>query len=480
MKKLLRRIYNTGPARFSKIEFWVATAGFVIAVLSLISDDAVVIVVNGKSIFQFPPFISGTLRLTAIYISFIGMNFFVVPGLIRRENIILNIAVAATCFFIIALSFGTVDFGFIPLTLFGIYTAIRYAGIFIWKRSGVIHAKYKYISPGVLIAAIVWLVSILFFIAGNAESEMIAIWAVMIPLGIIIYAASFYALIPSALKRKRPFLSYLVRVSIILLLSTLPMAMIIYAVTGDEDAPVIITVASYFFQLALTVPFSWMLFKRYNKGRQEVISLQKELGQSVASFDFLRSQINPHFLFNALNTLYGTAINEKAERTAEGVQKLGDMMRFMLDENMMDMIPLSREIEYLKNYIALQKLRTDPSPTVRVETAIVDVAVGSIAPMLLIPFVENAFKHGISFREPSHIRVTLEARNGQLFFDVYNSKHPKPANDPEAGRNGIGLANVRQRLELLYPTKHELIIRETATEFFVHLTIQLSLLSTKV
>jgi two-component system LytT family sensor kinase len=97
-----------------------------------------------------------------------------------------------------------------------------------------------------------------------------------------------------------------------------------------------------------------------------------------------------------------------------------------------------------------------------------------IAPMLLIPCVENAIKHGISFRETSHIRISLELRERMLYFDVYNTKHMRPENDPEKNRSGIGLNNVKQRLQLLYPMKHELIIRETAKDFFVHLTIRLS------
>jgi two-component system, LytTR family, sensor kinase len=94
--------------------------------------------------------------------------------------------------------------------------------------------------------------------------------------------------------------------------------------------------------------------------------------------------------------------------------------------------------------------------------------------MLLIPFVENAFKHGISFRAPSHIRIILEMKGKTLNFDVYNSKHDKKENDPEKNKSGIGLNNVKQRLQLAYPGRHELIIRETQKEFFVHLTIQLS------
>jgi LytS/YehU family sensor histidine kinase len=142
---------------------------------------------------------------------------------------------------------------------------------------------------------------------------------------------------------------------------------------------------------------------------------------------------------------------------------------------MQDKISLAREIDYLNNYISLQRLRTDTNPIVQIQTHIQDREnIYQIAPMLLIPFVENAFKHGISFREPSHIKVNLEIKDGTLFFDVYNSKHIKTGNDPEKDKSGIGLENVKQRLKLSYPNKHELIIRDTTKEYFVHLTIQLA------
>jgi LytS/YehU family sensor histidine kinase len=151
------------------------------------------------------------------------------------------------------------------------------------------------------------------------------------------------------------------------------------------------------------------------------------------------------------------------------------MMRFMLHENVQEKISLAREIEYLNNYISFQKLRTDENPAIKIDIAIEPLVTSvQIAPMLLIPFVENAFKHGISFREPSHIRATVELKEDTLHFNVNNSKHLRPETDPEKNNNGIGLKNVKQRLQLLYPSKHELIIHETGKEFYVHLTLRLS------
>src|SRR5690606_4650599 len=136
---------------------------------------------------------------------------------------------------------------------------------------------------------------------------------------------------------------------------------------------------------------------------------------------------------------------------------------------------LVREIDYLNNYIDLQKLRTDTNPIVNIDAVIEQPLNGvTISPMLLIPFVENAFKHGISLREPSQIKISLELKDKTLYFDVFNSKHVKQEKDPEKNKSGIGLNNVKQRLQLLYNSKHELVIRETSKDFFVHLTINLS------
>ena len=208
---------------------------------------------------------------------------------------------------------------------------------------------------------------------------------------------------------------------------------------------------------------------------EEITTLKTELGKSDANLNFLKSQINPHFLFNALNTLYGTALQENAARTSEGIQKLGDMMRFMLEENVADKTLLSTDIEYLKNYISLQKLRIASSPNITIDT---DIEESNdrymIAPMMLLPFVENAFKHGISLNNPSHLKITLQIRDAKLYLDVNNSINKTQENDPERLQGGIGLQNVKQRLALLYPGQHELLIRENAKEFFVHLTLDLT------
>jgi LytS/YehU family sensor histidine kinase len=134
---------------------------------------------------------------------------------------------------------------------------------------------------------------------------------------------------------------------------------------------------------------------------------------------------------------------------------------------------MSREVEYLTNYSALQKLRTAVSPGIVIEDDIQTQGCNrQIAPMLLIPFVENAFKHGISLQEPSWIKIKLQCNAQHVFFDVRNSVHARKNDDPEKNSSGIGLANVRERLKWLYPGRHDLLVKGDDKEFSIQLVIR--------
>ena len=228
------------------------------------------------------------------------------------------------------------------------------------------------------------------------------------------------------------------------------------------------------FILAIFNPLVQAVFYRYYSVLGRIDHLTNQLDQKSADLQFLRSQINPHFLFNALNSLYGMALQESSERTAEGIQKLGDMMRFMLHENNQNRIAVEREKEYLINYVDLQLLRTREQENIEIIfNRSENNCNGEIAPMMLIPFVENAFKHGISLQKKSWVKISLRCLENEVHMDINNSIHRAAGDDPERQASGIGLANVKQRLNLLYPDRHELIIRENELEYFVHLSIQL-------
>lgn len=229
-----------------------------------------------------------------------------------------------------------------------------------------------------------------------------------------------------------------------------------------------------FFVTLLSIPLSWLVYNQQKNKLGVLLQLQKDLGNTTADLAFLRSQINPHFLFNTLNTLYGTALQENAGRTAEGVQRLGDMMRFMLHENHRRQIPLKRELEYLNNYIALQQLRIATSKDIAIETDIYSCSYEHlIAPMLLVPFVENAYKHGIRLTAPSFIKINFYCDEKGIYLDVVNSLHPKRMQEGMPQHSGVGLQNVKERLQLTYADKYTLQIQEDDTAFTVHLHIQL-------
>jgi len=248
---------------------------------------------------------------------------------------------------------------------------------------------------------------------------------------------------------------------------------LVFSIFLRENWSIAIVFGCWAVQVLVMTPLSWLYFQQRKDKILELRGLEQALTKSTADLQFLRMQINPHFLFNALNTLYGTALVEGSTKTAEGIQMLGDMMRFMLHENTLDYIGMDKEIGYLKNYIALQKLRTQTSPDIVIEDEITQKDCNHrIAPMLLIPFVENAFKHGVSLAEKSWIRIKLECDDQRINFEVRNSIHPSAATDPERAQSGIGLKNVGERLKLLYPGRHRLDYGPQGSEFVASVTIK--------
>jgi two-component system LytT family sensor kinase len=471
--------FHDTAKKVARVEFWVATVILLMAMYSLVEERDSLTGSEYPYATEIIPFASPFLRefvqYLSIYGAFVFLTLYVVPRLLRSERVVLQIVWMVLTTIGVGIVFGSFDNGIAPLSAFLLYSGFKHGLIYLWSQSEEIHSRFRFLAPGVLLTGVLWLIGIVLFIISEADRDIIAAWVALVPSGILLYSFSFFLFIPDALKARRPYLAYVMRIVAVLAIASLPIGVLSYWITSDEEAMMTIIFLNVCVQLFVTMPVTWWIYKRHKAGADEIASLQTELGHSTASIDFLRSQINPHFLFNAMNTLYGTAIQEKAERTAEAIQKLGDMMRFMLHENMQPKILLSREIEYMRNYIGLQRLRTDTIPGVNIETRIEEtLSSEQISPMLLIPFVENAFKHGISFREQSFIRISLNVSSKTLHFDVTNSQHPRLENDPEKDKSGIGLENVKKRLQLLYPKKHELIIRETGREFFVHLSIQLS------
>lgn len=187
----------------------------------------------------------------------------------------------------------------------------------------------------------------------------------------------------------------------------------------------------------------------------------------ATELSFLRSQINPHFLFNTLNNIYSLALI-KSEATADAVLKLSSIMRYVLNETKHDTVELDKEIRFIRHYIELQKVRL--TDKVSIEFVVEGETDGmQIAPLLLIPFVENAFKYGVSTKETSKLLFVVKATKNSIYFTAQNHmfSHDKGNDD----NTGIGLKNTKRRLELLYPNKHSLSVTEENNEFIVNLTL---------
>lgn len=196
---------------------------------------------------------------------------------------------------------------------------------------------------------------------------------------------------------------------------------------------------------------------------------ETEAARARAELAYLKAQINPHFLFNTLNSIYSLAIIQH-EKTADAVVKLSNMMRYILNESETEYTDLRKEISYIGNYIDLQKMRFGEAFKLTYETK-GDFSGKKIEPLILISFIENAFKYGINAEEESDIRIRVEITEPLLHLYVYNRK--VKINDLPENTGGVGLKNTRERLNILYPDAHSLEIQDEPGYYEVKLTIEL-------
>ncbi|WP_254561045.1 sensor histidine kinase [Dyadobacter diqingensis] len=223
--------------------------------------------------------------------------------------------------------------------------------------------------------------------------------------------------------------------------------------------------------LVLGVSTSLAVIHRWQKDAQIRESVEKQ--NITSELALLKAQINPHFFFNTLNNIYALTYTD-VPVSRDAILKLSRMMRYLLYETQQDTALLSQEISFVKDYIELMKLRVQSNTTILFE----EVKTGkdyAMVPMLLLPFIENAFKHGISVMQKATIRIDLEVQEGVLTLRVLNDIfRDKDALNMESG--GIGLTNTQRRLDLLYPGKHELAINENSEQNTYLVTLRIHLL----
>lgn len=191
---------------------------------------------------------------------------------------------------------------------------------------------------------------------------------------------------------------------------------------------------------------------------------EAENARIKAELDNLRSQINPHFLLNTLNNIYALT-NIDAEKAQKAIKELSLLLRYVLYDNLSEKVLLSKEVDFLKNYIELMRIRLNNQVQLNVEYLIEDHCSTMIAPLIFISLIENAFKHGVSADSPSFIDIRIEnnTSTNEVIFSIKNSNNAKEDNDKSGC--GIGLDQVRRRLELQYPQSYTWTINNTKEEY---------------
>ncbi|MBS1661231.1 MAG: histidine kinase [Bacteroidetes bacterium] len=225
--------------------------------------------------------------------------------------------------------------------------------------------------------------------------------------------------------------------------------------------------------LLVSTGAAFKLLLDYASAQKRMAEMARE--NAAAELNFLKSQINPHFVFNSLNSVY-FLIDRQNAPARDSLEKFSDMLRYQLYECGVNQIGIEKEVDYLKDYIDLQRLRRDENCRIDLQLS-PELNGFQIAPLLLIPFVENAFKHLSHFSERSNdVSIRLERENGSLNLWVSNTREEKGeegASGAGANPGGIGLPNVQRRLELLYPGKHTLVIDKFSDRFDIFLKLEI-------
>ena len=222
---------------------------------------------------------------------------------------------------------------------------------------------------------------------------------------------------------------------------------------------------TYFLAIPIFMGFAFNFAEEWfiNRGEKQALINEK----NTTELAFLKSQLNPHFLFNTLNNIYSLTF-QKSEKAPEAVLKLSEMMRYMLYESNETKVDLTKEVQYLQNFIDLQKMRYHGDTFIEFNIQ-GDINSKQIAPLLLIPFVENAFKHGEVSDSHNPLIINLLVSNNNLHFSVNN--HKKSQNKDEVG--GVGLENMQRRLALLYPENYGLEIKDEKDSYYCELNLML-------
>lgn len=307
-------------------------------------------------------------------------------------------------------------------------------------------------------------------------------WQLVAGLTGALYLLNVYLLIPYFLKPGK-YIKYLASLAVTLLVSTFFMNELLQSIPlshppwmpeglhprgfGQLPGPRL-SIVPIAMSLALGTSFEMILNWEFQ--RKEKVQIERE--KMSAELSFLKSQVNPHFLFNSLNSIYALS-EQKSAKTSEAILLLSNLMRYMLYGSNNGKTEISKEIDCIESYIQLQRLRISSRESIIILVNIKGRELNVLVePLILIPFIENAFKHGVSYHQRSEVLIDLDVTQEVISLDVKNTKKISVAEGSPVTDSGIGLINIRRRLDLLYPSRHTLRIEDGKEYFSINLKIQ--------
>ncbi len=347
-------------------------------------------------------------------------------------------------------------------------------------QNNLIDRMYELLTRRVAYHTLFWLVLLLLLTLteGTEQGFLFTLSNELINIcfyGLIVYFNLFY-LIPNYLTKKR-FLTYCGLLIVASLLIT-PFKVLVFYFKFSHFPTAqaeLLHNMNWYFLVTFFIAGSSTIFKIITDWVRHLREKQELHTQTMQSeLRFLKSQINPHFLFNTLNNLYALTL-KKSDKAPEIVIKLSEMMRYMLYECNEKQVPLSKEVNYIRNYLDLEKLRQGKNVEIHFEVE-GEVNDQKIAPLMFIPFLENSFKHGLSNQiSTGFVNIKLSVHENNIHFFIENSKPDTPPKQDSRRSGGIGLVNVHRRLNLLYPKQYELEIEDSPRSYAVNLKLNLAL-----
>lgn len=305
-------------------------------------------------------------------------------------------------------------------------------------------------------------------------SSYLSVWWQMIFLDIFLYFINFYVLVPFFFEKKYGKLVFLgINIALLRMSNSWMLQFNPEQIAGSKERSYYITAGLSLFLAINVISIAAAVFVRYMIKYNEDKKKMRELKQQSieAELTWLKSQLNPHFLFNTMNNI-SSLIQIDPDQAQDSIGELSDLMRYAMYETNKPKVALKGEIEFLENYISLMKLRCNEKTTVHFDCHIDDDAKSiEIAPLLFISPIENAFKHGVSASKLSTINIGLNISKEQISFSCINTNYPK--NDQNRSGSGIGIDNLQRRLELIYPGQFKYTHGVEGDMFNVKITIKL-------